>query len=1425
MNKQVSIKTTKVIYPQIYAYTLPSIPEDAGWIKIGYTEREDVDTRIKEQTNTAAIQLKYDKLWSAPAKFAGSNGWFTDKQFHRYLRTFKHVDQRKGSEWFYYNGTPEQSQVDFNDFRDKVHDQSKETLDYMLRSEQQVAVNQTYEYATSHEGGEFLWNAKPRFGKTLATYDLARKMDAGKVLVVTNRPAIANSWFDDFEKFIAWQTDFAFVSTSDSLKDRPVMTREEFTAQLDGGKDRMIAFISLQDLKGAIPFGGDYPKLDWVKKLEWDMLVIDESHEGVDTFKTDIAFDNIKRSFTLNLSGTPFKAVASGKFADDQIFNWTYADEQEAKADWPVDSEKNNPYAALPKLNLYSYQMSRMITDKVDKGADIDGDSVDFAFDLNEFFDTNESGKFVHEKDVKKWLDTLSANEKYPFSTPELRTELKHTFWLLNRVASAKALEKLLKKHPVFENYYIVLAAGDGKNSDDQVVNQKALDRVRDAIKEHEKTITLSVGQLTTGITVPEWTGVLMLSNLKSPSLYMQAAFRSQNPWTYSVDGKIRQKENSYVFDFAPERTLTLFDEFANNLSSDTSNGGGTTESRKDKIQQLLNFFPVIAEDNEGKMVALDAGQVLTIPKSIKAQEVVRKGFMSNLLFQNISGIFASSGAREILDQLNPVDQGKSVPRQTSDPVDTKGVTVDSDGDAVADQEIVVAKTDAHFGDKVYADVANAAASAVAEPNANLANDIAKSFKEQTLDGLKTIAQESGLSARNAEQAAQNSAKKLARTVETVQRKSEIELKEASAEYEVQVHEAQQDAAKIAAAKEAFDKRQKQIQVDTSRKIVDEVSSKAKQLMQESTNNLLTKAEEKKKNTVEDDVRARLRGFTRTIPSFLMAYGDVGTTLANFDLTISGAVFREVTGITLEQFRTLRDTYQFFDSVVFDESCQEFLRKKRDLSDYFDESQEEDIFDYIPPQQTNQIFTPKKVVIMMVDGLEELNPGIFKDPDKTFADLYVKSGLYLAEIVKRLFKGLQETIPNEAARLKHILETQVYGFAPTEIIHNIAKNYVFGFDLIGKDINTDHLVHLNTEKIALEDDDFESVCEKLFGGDSLKFDVVIGNPPYQENDGGAQSSASPVYQNFVNIGLRAAVQTCLIMPSRWYVGGKGLNGFRDEILHSPFVKELIDFPDPSDVFPGTNIRGGVCILYLDTRYDAENERTRVITYARDKIIHDTRRPMSTRGLDIFIRDEKALSILEKILAKSSQSMLIDNISPRKPFCLDGTLIVRQAFQTNSEGLNQPVKCFAKGTVGFIERVDVPLHAEWIDQWKVLTARANNIGTELNDDNLNTIVAGPGSACTETYILIGTNLGLDERQTTNLSKYLKTKFVRYLHSLAKSSQDAARQTYRFVPRQDFSENSEINWNEPYINIDEQLFTMYGLTPSEKNVISNKIKNME
>lgn len=1076
------IKTTKVTYPQIYAYVLPKIKERDGWVKIGYTERKNVDVRIKEQTHTAAFHHEYNKLWSGPAKFNNENKWFKDTHFHNYLHRQKNVKRIAKTEWFFYNGNPEQAFQDFNDFRDKAYTQVKEELEYELRKEQKEAVEKTLEYAIENPQSEFLWNAKPRFGKTLSAYDLALRLDARKVLIVTNRPAIANSWFDDFEKFIAWQSDFAFISTTDSLKDRPCLTREEFLAQTDSGRDRMMAFISLQDLKGAISFGGLHDKLAWVKELEWDLLVIDESHEGVDTFKTDIAFDNITRHFTLHLSGTPFKAIAASKFSEDEIFNWSYLDEQRAKTEWSNVAE-NNPYEALPQLNLFSYQMSEMISEEVNRGAQVNGENIDFAFDLNEFFSTDDRGKLIHEVDIKRWLDSLTKNEKYPFSTKELRDELKHTFWLLERVASAKALKKLLEEHPVFENYEIVLAAGDGRDEDDEgTVNLKSLDRVKDAIKKNDKTITLSVGQLTTGITVPEWTAVLMLSNMKSSSLYMQAAFRSQNSWEYEENGKVYQKQNAYVFDFAPQRTLVIYDAFANNLLTKTTGGGGTSDERKENIKLLLNFFPVIAEDHEGKMVELDVNQVLTIPKAIKAQEVVRRGFMSNLLFQNVSGIFASHEVKEILEQLNPVDVGKTVPRRTEAPIDTKGVEVDDKGDVVISPEIVVAETKARFGEKVYGEVQAVTEKALETGSDKISTKLATAFKETTIAAVKELAKEKGLTAKSAEQVVQQSANVIAREVEVIQTQTDIKKNEAKVEYERKVAQVCRSPELVAGLKAEYESKKTLIEESYQKEVVKVVEAQTKKLTQETTQTILEKAEEKKKNHVEDDVRARLRGFARTIPSFLMAYGEPTTTLASFDEVIDDDVFNEVTGISLEQFRTLRDTYKFFDEVVFDESVKEFLTKRAELANYFDESQEEDIFDYIPPQQTNQIFTPKNIVKMMIDKLEEEDPDVFKHADKTFADLYMKSGLYVAEIVKRLYIGLEEKIPDRSQRLKHILENQVYGFAPSQIIYNIARNFIFGFDDEVKDIDQSHIVHLDTTQYAKGEGDFEAKCDELFGG-------------------------------------------------------------------------------------------------------------------------------------------------------------------------------------------------------------------------------------------------------------------------------------------------------------------------------------------------------
>lgn len=243
---------------------------------------------------------------------------------------------------------------------------------------------------------------------------------------------------------------------------------------------------------------------------------------------------------------------------------------------------------------MFTYQMSEIIRDEVEQGIEICGETEEYAFDLNEFFATNNAGRFVHESSVDKLLDAMTSQEKFPFSTQELRDRLKHTFWLLNRVDSAKALARKLESHPVFKHYKIVLAAGDGR-LDEEKQNQKSYDAVRQAINENDKTITLSVGQLTTGITIPEWTAVLMLSSIKSPALYMQAAFRAQNPCLFKgSDGKFYRKENAYVFDFDPARTLTIYENFANDLSLETSDGRGDMDKRKDNIRTLLNFFPVI---------------------------------------------------------------------------------------------------------------------------------------------------------------------------------------------------------------------------------------------------------------------------------------------------------------------------------------------------------------------------------------------------------------------------------------------------------------------------------------------------------------------------------------------------------------------------------------------------------------------------------------------------------------------------------------------------------------------------------------------------------------------------------------------------------------------------------------------------------------
>ncbi len=1110
------IQTSHVVLPKIYAYTTPGVTYHDGWVKIGYTEQDSVEDRIKQQCHTANIA--WILAWKGNAVYEGTNETFLDKAFHSYLSKLGYA-QEPLTEWFKI-GTDE-SKYKFYEFREnRGIVKGKAIQQYQLREDSQgEAVRMTIDSFKHCPETEFLWNAKPRFGKTLAVYDLCMKMQFRNVLVVTNRPAIADSWYSDYLRFVG-EEHYLFVSRVQALlqrKPKPCLTRQQYVEEIKHGKGtkNCIEFVSLQDLKGSIDFGGSHRKLEEVAQLTWDLLVIDEAHEGVDTYKTDVAFDHIHRKHTLHLSGTPFKALANDKFPSGAIFNWTYADECRAKVEWD-ESKGHNPYIELPRLNMYTYRMSDIVIEKVSQGVEIDGDKEAFAFDLNEFFRV-EHGRFVHDESVDKWLDALSRQPRYPFSTEALRNEIRHSFWLLNRVDAAKTLAKKLRdtqRHPEFASIEIVVAAGDGKSDEDEVIeDESSLARVRKAIEEHPQgTITLSVGQLTTGVTIPEWTAVLILSNIKSPAQYMQTAFRAQTPHLYmDTDGRYHRKENAYVFDFDPARTLTIYEEMANGLSADTASGGGDVDTRKAHIRELLNFFPVIGEDEQGEMEELDAEQVMLIPRRIRSKEVVRSGFMSNFLFANIANIYSSSpGLMTIINKFEDVKEAKNKSIDTND-VEQLAREVDADGNAQPSAEQIAERQQRLFGEKIFGDDEDVEQQIndTLQKYREAKEKKGKSAEEQLIDNYTKVltgtvmahakaheeSKEDALTKRNQGVAALRIRKAVNEQIgkdcyQAAVDKNKLDLR-CKEECVGKTTQQQDDIQRIYEAKKQTvdDRLEKKVQEKKAELLNASVEIVAEVYEQQRI--------DKKKGDVNELVRNHLRGFSRTIPSFLMAYGNEETTLQNFDKDIPEEVFLEVTSVTKEEFRLLRDggdyinkdtgekehsMGHFFDEVVFNDSVKEFMALRRRLANYFEPTNEEDIFNYIPAQRTNQIFTPKETVRRMVDLLEEENPGCFDDPRKTFADLYMKSGQYITEIVKRLYnsKGMKKAYPDSEERIRHIFKHQVYGLAPTECIYRIALRYILGFDETIHISASDHHLRQADSLPAAKEGRMEEFLDEVF---------------------------------------------------------------------------------------------------------------------------------------------------------------------------------------------------------------------------------------------------------------------------------------------------------------------------------------------------------
>jgi hypothetical protein len=594
--------------PKIYAYTETS-SKYSGLMKIGYTSR-DVEERMREHYPTKGPNnLQKYKILFTESSMRNDGSYFVDKEVHKILK--ENNVKNVGGEWF---------ECSINELTSAILSLKTNTNfdlnrqnNFSLRPEQQAAIKKTSKYFKNYKSAEnktphFLWNCKMRFGKTYTTYKLAQEMGWNKILILTFKPAVENSWREDLlshNDFRDWQ----FIS-------RETKKYEE----IDKSKP-FVCFASFQDFLGKNSAGGIKIKNKWAHKVNWDSIILDEYHYGSwrETAKElyeneddkeqkislGIGIDNwdenispLKTRHYLYLSGTPFRAIESGEFIEEQIFNWTYSDEQEAKMNWKGE---NNPYQSLPRMVLMTYQLPESITQITEKGEFNE-------FDLNTFFKSTgefNNAKFTYENEVQKWLDLIRgtgfdniydslklgvSKPVLPFSDTRLLSVLTHTFWFLPSVSSCYAMKNLLtqRQNTFYHDYEIIVCAGNKAGIGVKSL-KPVISKMGDPLK--TKTITLSCGKLTTGVTVKPWSGMFMLRNTTSPETYFQSAFRVQSPWTIKSDNNINEevvlKNECYVFDFAPNRALKLIVDYSCRLNVDENNP-------ESKVEDFIKFLPIL---------------------------------------------------------------------------------------------------------------------------------------------------------------------------------------------------------------------------------------------------------------------------------------------------------------------------------------------------------------------------------------------------------------------------------------------------------------------------------------------------------------------------------------------------------------------------------------------------------------------------------------------------------------------------------------------------------------------------------------------------------------------------------------------------------------------------------------------------------------
>lgn len=1281
--------------------------------------RDRADKRVKQYMRTGGVPYVIE--WAELGFSSITKKWFGDEAVHAVLERsgIKHAEGLEGNEWYKVDletakkaiQAVKEGKTAIELDNKAVKQQKPIEFKITLRPEQRDAIDKTK--AAYKHYNRMLWNAKMRFGKTITALSLVKEAKYKKVLIMTHRPVVNEGWFEDFNKI--GMTKAGYVYGSRNRGHRSV-------AELEKLGQPYVYFASIQDLRGSTEIGGKVSdKNHDVFSVAWDLVIVDEAHEGTQTDLAqnvlDAVLSNKRSTKLLELSGTPFNLLSD--YDEEQIFTWDYTMEQEAKLAWSDEHpDEVNPYEALPKVSMYTFEMSDHF-----KEANFTGDGLGkYSFNFKEFFRTNEDGKFVHEEYVRRFLKNITTPgpTNYPFANRTFRNNLRHTLWILPGIKECNALEDLLNEPGTvfYEEGYKVVNVVRGDKTADEEASQSDVDRVNHAMDPDPavtKTITLTVRKLTTGVTIKPWTGVLFLSNTNSAMQYLQAAFRAQTPYASETFG---QKTNCYIFDFAPDRALTVMAE-----ASSLSTGAGKLNSGEqvEQMTKLLNFLPIIGEKGN-KMHAYNVNTLLTKLKKAYAEKAVRSGFDDTSIY---SDKLLNIENQEILDKFNKL-------------------------------KAIVGTT--------------------------------KKEKQET----KIDINNQGLSEKEAETA----------------RKAK--------------------------------KKNKKERTKEEQEAIDKVNALKRQ---------------------RRTLISILRGISIRIP--MMIYGmdidfDEDVSIQQFMNRVDDISWQEFmpAGVTKEMFKQF---IPYYDAEVFIEAGK-IIRshvKELDKADPLDRVEKiADIFGTFRNPDKETVLTPWRVVNMhlgktigglvyyddnyeaqYVDGKSAMHWVSTEDTERVYhentriLEINAKTGLYplfaAASLYWKEFQKMNDQTAGKFSLLdeqliwQKILRENIFVVAKTPMAKEIAVRTLRGYNS-DWDVNAEYVE--NIIKDAKTDVDAEAKkIERLFG--NMKFDVVIGNPPYQQEGKGESTRSEPLYNSFMDLSYHLSDLVTLITPGRFlFNAGQTSKAWNKKMLSDPHLKVVLYEQVSSKIFPRTDIKGGVAITLRDaskdygaigvfTPFEELNRIVKKVISNSTSFLSDS---VSSRGLyrfsDVFF-DEYPQA--REILGKGTGNMIVSNVFEKLP----------EIFIENPTNNLDYYKFIGRLGSSRIYRYVLKKYInenKYIKAYKVMLPKANGSGA-LGEVLSTPLIGAPLIGATDTFISIGPVN--DEFEASALLKYIKTKFARAMLGVKKVTQDNPKSVWKLVPLQDFTPNSDIDWTKSIPEIDQQLYKKYNLSEDEINFIETKVQAMD